>query len=242
MFAVDCCFCVVFVMFSASLFIFLRRSFITDNSGSADRPIEIPEDVVDWTKFFGELSDDSDIEVFESLGLPLQRHPPQTGVGSPPSREEGGSPDIPLIRKRKAVVVAETSSRSKAARLDTSDPIFSDLSPLSQPKSSHPISVGELGNMEVGSSHVGDVVRPSPSTMGVASTSEAGTNTLQRDVRIASGSTAGSSGSVERNWIRKYNKRVDGAFSAAASVQSKSEDVRHVGVPNEKSRVSNDEV
>ncbi|OMO60987.1 hypothetical protein COLO4_33639 [Corchorus olitorius] len=143
------------------------------------------------------------------------------GVESPPSREEGGSPEIPLIRKRKAVGVAEASSHPKAARRDSSDPIFSDLSPLSQPKSSHPISVGELGNMEVGSSHVGDVARPSPSTVGVASTSEAGTNTLRQDVRIASRSTVGSSGSVERNWIRKYNKKVDGAFSAAASVQSK---------------------
>ncbi|OMO88927.1 hypothetical protein COLO4_20022 [Corchorus olitorius] len=72
------------------------------------------------------------------------------GVESPLSREEGGSPEVPLIRKRKTVGVAETSSRPKAARLGTSDPIFSDLSPLSQSKSSHPISVGELGNMEVG--------------------------------------------------------------------------------------------
>ncbi|OMO62539.1 hypothetical protein COLO4_33019 [Corchorus olitorius] len=93
----------------------------------------------------------------------------QYRVESPPSREEGGSPEIPLIRKRKAVGVAEASGRPKAARLGSSDPIFSDLSPLSQPKFSHPINVGELGNMEVGSSHVGDVARPSPSTVGVAS-------------------------------------------------------------------------
>ncbi|OMO56706.1 hypothetical protein COLO4_35577 [Corchorus olitorius] len=106
--------------------------------------------MVDWAKIYSELSDDSDIEVFEGLGLPLQRHPAQTGVESPPSREEGGSPEIPLIRKRKRLWVAEASSRPKAARLDASDPIFSDLPPLSQPKSSHPISVGELMNMEVG--------------------------------------------------------------------------------------------
>ncbi|OMO82982.1 hypothetical protein COLO4_22750 [Corchorus olitorius] len=143
------------------------------------------------------------------------------GVESPLSREEGGSPEVPLIRKRKTVGAAETSSHPKAARLGTSDPIFSNLSPLSQPKSSHPISVGELGNMEVGSSHVGDVARPSPSTVGVASTSGAEMNALQRDVRVASWRTAGSSGSVERNWVRKYNDRVDGAFSAAAPVQSK---------------------
>ncbi|OMP05505.1 ectonucleoside triphosphate diphosphohydrolase 1-like protein [Corchorus olitorius] len=88
---------------------------------------------------------------------------------SPPSRGEGGSAEVPLIRKRKAAGVAETSSHSKATRPGTSDLIFSDLSPLSQPKSSHPISVGELGNMEVDSSHVGDVARPSPSTVGMAS-------------------------------------------------------------------------
>ncbi|OMO87635.1 hypothetical protein COLO4_20630 [Corchorus olitorius] len=35
--------------------------------------------------------------------------------------------------------------------------------------------------MEVDSSHVGDVARPSPSTVGVASTSKAGTTLLQQD-------------------------------------------------------------
>ncbi|OMP11656.1 putative Calreticulin precursor [Corchorus olitorius] len=119
------------------------------------------------------------------------------GVESPPSREEGDTPEIPLIRKRKATGVAEASSRPKVARLDAFDPIFSDPS------------------------HVGDVIRPSPSTVGVASTSEAGTNTLQPNVCVASGSTAGSSGSVERNWVRRYNERVDRAFSAAVSMQSK---------------------
>ncbi|OMO55052.1 hypothetical protein COLO4_36221 [Corchorus olitorius] len=153
------------------MFIFFRRSFITDYPGSAERPIEIPEDVVDWTKVFSELSDDSDIKVLSMSVTDDSQDLSRTisiGVESPPSREEGGSPEIPLIRKRKAVGVAEASRRPKAARQDTSDPIFSDLSPLSQPKSSHSISVGELGNMEVGSSHVGDVARSSPLTVGVA--------------------------------------------------------------------------
>ncbi|OMO80055.1 hypothetical protein COLO4_24267 [Corchorus olitorius] len=98
--------------FSASLFIFLRRSFVTDNPGSADRPIEILEDTVDWVRAFSELSDDSDIE----------------------------------------------------------------------PKSSHPISVGELGNMEVDSSHVGDVARPSPSTVGVARNLNKDLEDMNRDI------------------------------------------------------------
>ncbi|OMO77719.1 hypothetical protein COLO4_25026 [Corchorus olitorius] len=94
------------------------------------------------------------------------------GVESPPSHEEGGSPEVPLIRKRKATEAGEASSYPKTVLLGTVDPIFSNLSPLSQPRSSYQISVGELVHMEVGSSHVGDVARPSSSTARVEDASE----------------------------------------------------------------------
>ncbi|OMP08091.1 hypothetical protein COLO4_06787 [Corchorus olitorius] len=77
--------------------------------------------------------------------------------------------------------------------------------------------------MEMSGSHMGDIVHPSSSaTPEVATvTPEVETNASHQSARAESGSMASSSNSREKNWVKKDNNDVDGAFSATTQVSSK---------------------
>ncbi|OMP04776.1 Transposase (putative), gypsy type [Corchorus capsularis] len=171
----------------------------------------------------GELSDDSDIELFESLRLPLRRIPPpiedsQNISGTPSmgnssiprddhqSDKGSSSSEIPLVRKRKITEPGEASSALRIDRPETNDPTFSSLSPLPPPRSSYSVSVGELGPV---APPIGSVADFSSSATEVAYS--AAPNVAESS-RADFGSLATSSGSVVSKYVvSKYVRGADNA-------------------------------